>query len=84
MMTQLLENTKKNKKSSTHGKKKHTPTSSESSKKEEKEDALHIEISSKHSKPSDSDEGVTQCLNKLERNLDAVVNQGKMEEASHD
>lgn len=83
MITQLLENTKK-KSSSKRSKKKRTLTLSESSEEEEKEDALHIEISSKHSEPSDSGEGGFQHISKLEWCLVTVVNQGKLHETGCD
>lgn len=56
IMTQMLKSTKK-KKGSRHGKEKHTPTSFESLEEEDKGDTIHTELSSKHMKPSDSEEG---------------------------
>lgn len=83
MMMQLHENTKK-KKSSKRSKKKRTLPPSESPEEEEKQDALDIEISSKHKEPSDSCKGGSQRINELDRLLDAVVNWEKLQEAGCD
>lgn len=81
MMMQLLKNAKE-KKSSRQGKKKQFSTPSMSS--EEEMNAIHVEISSKHTEPLDSRDGGSQRINELERCLDVVVNRDKLQDVSRD
>lgn len=79
MVMQLLESAKK-KNSLRQGKKKQALTPSKSS--EEEENAIHVELSSKHSEPTNSEEGGSDRINKLEWRLDVVVNRGKLQDVA--
>lgn len=81
MMMQLHESTKE-KKSPRIGKKKHALISSESL--EDKEDAICIELSSKHSKSSDNGEGGSQHINGLKQFHIVVVNRRKLQDTGCD
>lgn len=72
------------KKSLRQGKKKRTPTLFESFEEEKDEDVVHIKMASKHSERSNGSEGGSQHLKELEKCLEAIVNQGKLQEAGRD
>lgn len=69
MITQLRESAKE-KKCSRQGKRKRVLTPIESS--DEEMNAIHMELSSKHCDPLDSEKCGSQRINKLERHLDTV------------